>query len=159
MDSKKLITSLLVEIHGVEAKDVQIYKRGAPGRASLQQKGDAANGWQAIWVYILRQVYTATEVGNGRCVAIKQKNLEQQPKKELIINEILVMKDSIHKNIVNFMDIYLRRDGNCEGEVEDWDDEAHASSWRQGKMEDWLSQEPLAVISQLQEPSSDHVMH
>lgn len=53
-------------------------------------------------------VYTATEVGTGRCVAIKQMNLEQQPKKDLIINEILVMKDSKHKNIVNFMDSFLR---------------------------------------------------
>ena len=53
-------------------------------------------------------VYTANEVGTNRCVAIKQMNLEQQPKKDLIINEILVMKDSKHKNIVNFMDSYLR---------------------------------------------------
>lgn len=54
-------------------------------------------------------VYTANEVGTNRCVAIKQMNLEQQPKKELIINEILVMKDSKHKNIVNFMDSFLRQ--------------------------------------------------
>jgi len=54
-------------------------------------------------------VYTANEVGTNRCVAIKQMNLEQQPKKDLIINEILVMKDSKHKNIVNFMDSYLRQ--------------------------------------------------
>lgn len=53
-------------------------------------------------------VYTAYEVGTNKCVAIKQMNLEQQPKKDLIINEILVMKDSKHKNIVNFMDSYLR---------------------------------------------------
>jgi len=52
-------------------------------------------------------VYTAYEVGTNKCVAIKQMNLEQQPKKDLIINEILVMKDSKHKNIVNFMDSYL----------------------------------------------------
>lgn len=54
-------------------------------------------------------VYTAHEVGSNRCVAIKQMNLEQQPKKDLIINEILVMKDSKHKNIVNFMDSFLRQ--------------------------------------------------
>ncbi|KAL5118625.1 signal transducing kinase of the PAK [Pleosporales sp. CAS-2024a] len=52
-------------------------------------------------------VFTAYEVGNNKCVAIKQMNLEQQPKKDLIINEILVMKDSKHKNIVNFMDSFL----------------------------------------------------
>jgi len=36
-------------------------------------------------------------------------NLEQQPKKDLIINEILVMRDSKHKNVVNFMDSFLVR--------------------------------------------------
>ena len=52
-------------------------------------------------------VYTATELRTGQCVAIKQMELEQQPKKDLIVNEILVMKESRHKNIVNFMDSYL----------------------------------------------------
>jgi p21-activated kinase 1 len=52
-------------------------------------------------------VYTAHENATGRCVAIKQMNLEQQPKKDLIINEILVMKESRHKNIVNFLDSFL----------------------------------------------------
>jgi p21-activated kinase 1 len=54
-------------------------------------------------------VFSAYENGSDRCVAIKQMNLEQQPKKDLIINEILVMKDSKHKNIVNFMDSFLVR--------------------------------------------------
>ncbi|MCJ1312263.1 signal transducing kinase of the PAK [Agyrium rufum] len=54
-------------------------------------------------------VFTANELGSNRLVAIKQMNLEQQPKKDLIINEILVMKDSKHKNIVNFIDSYLRQ--------------------------------------------------
>lgn len=54
-------------------------------------------------------VFSAYEVGSNKCVAIKQMNLEQQPKKDLIINEILVMKDSKHRNIVNFMDSFLVR--------------------------------------------------
>ncbi|ODV85557.1 hypothetical protein CANARDRAFT_176005 [[Candida] arabinofermentans NRRL YB-2248] len=52
-------------------------------------------------------VYTAYEDGTNFCVAIKQMELERQPKKELIINEILVMKGSQHKNIVNFIEAYL----------------------------------------------------
>ncbi|PKS11506.1 hypothetical protein jhhlp_003271 [Lomentospora prolificans] len=57
-------------------------------------------------------VYTGHERGTNRLVAIKQMNLEQQPKKDLIINEILVMKDSSHPNIVNFINSYL-----CGGEL------------------------------------------
>lgn len=52
-------------------------------------------------------VFMAFEVGTKFCVAIKQMNLEQQPKKDLIINEIVVMKESKHKNVVNFMDSFL----------------------------------------------------
>ncbi|ORY99055.1 kinase-like domain-containing protein [Syncephalastrum racemosum] len=53
-------------------------------------------------------VYTAHQMGKkDQPVAIKQMNLEQQPKKELIINEIVVMKRSQHNNIVNFIDSYL----------------------------------------------------
>lgn len=34
-------------------------------------------------------------------------NLKDQPKKELIINEILVMRENKHANIVNYLDSYL----------------------------------------------------
>lgn len=52
-------------------------------------------------------VYTAIETSTGMEVAIKQMNLGQQPKKELIINEILVMRENKHNNVVNYLDSYL----------------------------------------------------
>lgn len=57
-------------------------------------------------------VYLAESVADNQKVAIKQMDLNVQPRKELIITEILVMKDSQHKNIVNFLDSYLR--GNSD---------------------------------------------
>lgn len=47
-----------------------------------------------------------SEIGDK--IAIKQMILSKQPRKELIVNEILVMKDSRHKNIVNFLEAYLK---------------------------------------------------
>ncbi len=52
-------------------------------------------------------VYTAIEISTGIEVAIKQMNLGQQPKKELIVNEILVMRENKHPNVVNYLDSYL----------------------------------------------------
>ncbi|CDH55976.1 pkinase-domain-containing protein [Lichtheimia corymbifera JMRC:FSU:9682] len=53
-------------------------------------------------------VFTARKASDTKTpVAIKQMNLEQQPKKDLIINEIVVMRKSQHRNIVNFIDSYL----------------------------------------------------
>lgn len=64
---------------------------------NLQKIGQGASGG----------VYTAYQVGTNALVAIKQMNLESQPKKDLIINEIIVMKESKHKNIVNYIDSFL----------------------------------------------------
>ncbi|CAO0800153.1 unnamed protein product [Mucor circinelloides] len=52
-------------------------------------------------------VYTAQSVDTNMSVAIKQMNLAQQSRKEVIINEILVMREAQHKNIVNFIDSFL----------------------------------------------------
>lgn len=72
---------------------------GDPNRkyARMEKIGQGASG----------TVYTAMESSTGMEVAIKQMNLSQQPKKELIINEILVMRENKHSNVVNYLDSYL----------------------------------------------------
>lgn len=68
----------------------------------IERAGQGASG----------EVFLAESVIDNQKVAIKQMDLNVQPRKELIITEILVMKDSQHKNIVNFLDSYLR--GNSD---------------------------------------------
>jgi len=72
---------------------------GDPNRkyTKLEKIGQGASG----------TVFTAIETATGMEVAIKQMNLQQQPKKELIINEIVVMKANKHPNVVNFLDAFL----------------------------------------------------
>lgn len=76
-----------------------IVSMGDPNRkyTKMEKIGQGASG----------TVYIAIEVSTGREVAIKQMNLSQQPKKELIINEILVMRENQNPNIVNYLDSYL----------------------------------------------------
>ncbi|CAG5127778.1 unnamed protein product [Candidula unifasciata] len=72
---------------------------GDPNRkyTKMEKIGQGASG----------TVFIAIEVATGREVAIKTMNLSQQPKKELIINEILVMRENQNPNIVNYLDSYL----------------------------------------------------
>lgn len=49
----------------------------------------------------------AKTLATGKKVAIKEMDLAHQPRKELIVNEIIVMKESQHPNIVNFLESYL----------------------------------------------------
>ena len=54
-------------------------------------------------------VFVAKTLATGKKVAIKQMDLAQQPRKELIVNEIIVMKESQHPNVVNFLEAFLIR--------------------------------------------------
>jgi len=57
-------------------------------------------------------VYVAKALATSQLVAIKAMDLAHQPRKELIINEIMVMKESQHPNIVNFLKAFLVRDND-----------------------------------------------
>lgn len=53
------------------------------------------------------KVYYATDLKTMQKVAIKQIDITAQQKNDLIINEIIVMKQNRHKNIVNYLDSFL----------------------------------------------------
>jgi serine/threonine protein kinase len=55
-------------------------------------------------------VFAADQVGSNLSAAIKQMDLDKHPEKDLIINEILVMRASHHANIVNYIDSFLYKD-------------------------------------------------
>lgn len=77
--------------------------QGASGSVYVAKIKETAQG---IAREVLRQQ------GPRAQVAIKQMDLAHQPRKELIVNEIMVMKDSRHKNIVNFLDAFLRNNNS-----------------------------------------------
>jgi p21-activated kinase 1 len=52
-------------------------------------------------------VFAAYQVGTNFPVAIKQMDLDRQSRRDLIINEILVIRASRHANIVSYIDSFL----------------------------------------------------
>lgn len=54
-------------------------------------------------------MYLATQHSSSAKVAIKEMDLAKQHRLDLIVNEIVIMKESRHENIVNFLDSYLVR--------------------------------------------------
>lgn len=55
-------------------------------------------------------VFLAKNKNDDTTVAIKEMILSRQPRLDMIINEINVMKEIVHPNIVNFVECYLVRD-------------------------------------------------
>ena len=53
------------------------------------------------------RVFTAYQVGTDLLVAIKQMDLDKQPKKDFLINEILVLRTLRHENIVSYIDSFI----------------------------------------------------
>ncbi|KAH8868395.1 Serine/threonine-protein kinase PAK 3 [Schistosoma japonicum] len=79
-----------------------IVSQGKPSEKyeTLERIGHGASG----------VVYIGRELQSGCRVAIKQMSLRQQPRKELILNEILVMRTYRNPNVVNYLDSYLLGD-------------------------------------------------
>lgn len=103
----------------VMAKLKQVVSKDNPLESYSKQKkiGQGASGS----VYVARVKESATSSiareiyrthGPKGQVAIKQMDLRNQPRKELIVNEIIVMMDSKHPNIVNFLDSFLQEQNN-----------------------------------------------
>lgn len=97
----------------------QVVSKDDPEQSYLKQKkiGQGASG--SVYVArisenamspVARRLYKT--YGAKANVAIKQMDLRNQPRKELIVNEIIVMKESSHPNIVNFLDSFLQQGNN-----------------------------------------------
>ncbi|KAI8940757.1 hypothetical protein NX059_002022 [Plenodomus lindquistii] len=101
----------------VMAKLREVVSKERPLDSYNKQKkiGQGASG--SVYVARIRESATSPtarrvmqENGPRAQVAIKQMDLRNQPRKELIVNEIIVMKDSKHPNIVNFLDAFLQEE-------------------------------------------------
>lgn len=55
-------------------------------------------------------VCIADDVNRNQKVAIKQMNLKKQQRRELLFNEVVIMRDYHHHNIVNMLDAHLVED-------------------------------------------------
>ncbi|KAH8554002.1 kinase-like domain-containing protein [Umbelopsis sp. PMI_123] len=90
--SKMSESEILEKLRSIVSKEDPntIYKRS-------KRVGQGASG----------SVYLATHMGNNKRVAIKQMDIGSQARKDLIVNEIIIMRESRHPNIVNYLDSFL----------------------------------------------------
>lgn len=93
-----------------------VVSAGNPDHSYSRQKkiGQGASGS----VYVAKIKDTAVGVaqdimlerGPNARVAIKEMSLARQPRKELLVDEIMIMKENRHENIINFLDAFLVND-------------------------------------------------
>ncbi|XP_029163083.1 serine/threonine-protein kinase PAK 1 [Nylanderia fulva] len=94
------------ECIGARRSDEQVYEE----LRTICQSGDPYLRFQRIkevGVGASGTVFIATDLQHERKVAIKDIDLSKQPKKELILTEIQILKEFHHPNLVNFLDAYL----------------------------------------------------
>lgn len=92
--------------HSIDINSIEIFCSSA-FCLKLSSISNAINILRRLICSASGAVYLGVELSTGRQVAIKQMNIRTQPKKELIINEIAVMKLAHHPNIINYLDSYL----------------------------------------------------
>ncbi|KAI4900683.1 hypothetical protein NFI96_024979, partial [Prochilodus magdalenae] len=110
MTDEEILERLKRVIQPSRQESTRKLKEGFPLLGSIVSVGDPKKKYtrfEKIGQGASGTVYTAIDIATGQEVAIKQMNLQQQPKKELIINEILVMRENKNPNIVNYLDSYL----------------------------------------------------
>lgn len=98
------------------AKLQAVVNKGDPNLSYARQKkiGQGASGS----VYVAKIKDTAVGMarqlalahGSDARVAIKEMNLARQQRKELLIDEITIMKEGRHGNIINFLEAFLFND-------------------------------------------------
>ncbi|KXX74958.1 Serine/threonine-protein kinase CLA4 [Madurella mycetomatis] len=93
----------------VMAKLKEVVSKDDPNRLYAKQKkiGQGASGSVYVAKVMGSRPGAPAKVRTNDRVAIKQMDLAHQPRKELIVNEILVMRENKHANIVNFLDAFL----------------------------------------------------
>lgn len=79
----------------------KLVSRGNPKK--LLELGKKIGQGATATVYLAKQ----RGIANGETVAVKQMRMEKQPRKDLLVQEIKILRDSRHPNVVNFIDAYL----------------------------------------------------
>lgn len=110
---RQAIRNLTTSEAEIIAKLQAVVSDGDPNLSYSRQKkiGQGASGS----VYVAKIKDTAVGIagdilarqGRSTRVAIKEMNLARQPRKELLVDEIMIMKESRHPNIINFLDAFL----------------------------------------------------